>query len=106
MNGPTTSPNSYNDVLIGFWAKTQYSILNTQYIPAYPHTLHIPSPKVQIFHVNHLPGFWTVMHLNAKEVGVSFPPTVDCIDSITKTSHLGGDFDIQNEQNTGLIKIE
>ena len=53
LNGPTTSPNSYNDVLIGFWAKTQYSILNTQYIPAYP------IPPVQIFHVAHLPEFWT-----------------------------------------------
>ena len=33
-------------------------ILNTQYIPA---SLAYPIPQVQIFHVNHLPGFWTVM---------------------------------------------
>ena len=53
-------------------------ILNTQYIPA---SLAYPIPPVQIFHVNHLPGFWTVMNLpNFLTIFITFscpllPPT-------------------------------
>ena len=37
---------------------------------------------------------------------MSLPPTVDCINSITKTSHLGGNHLIKMKQNTDLFKIE
>ena len=55
---PPKLMTSFMNSPLGYWV---LSILNTQYIPAFAAYPAYPIPPVQIFYVNHLPEFWTVM---------------------------------------------